>query len=268
MFSVTASKHIQAFCHPLRSVSCINFMHDITFSNGQISMIMRNKEILLDLYRNKTPTLCTDASGRTLSDGVYINKALESTRYDCALLMPRFVQTARKYGENYGKKSLHIVTREKDCQHFYCLFFDLNEYDFLQWIINNGNFISDLIANYKVKSHDIILEAKAPENRIVLPTAKDAFLYLAIKDNKKNDKLTQVFHKHLKMPVHLTRRQSDCLVLLAEGKTAKEIAGILGISHRTVEDYFETIRKQLGCSSNKKLIAEYGEQIQITKDTA
>ena len=261
MFSLAVSKFIQEFRKPLQGVMCTNFMHNITFNDGQISMMMGNQDVFLDFYRNKIPTFCTDASGRTLDDGVYINKTLEGTRYDCALLMPRFIKTGKKYGENYGKNSIHIVIREDDCQHFYCLFFDLDEYEFLQWVINNGCFINDYICNYNRTARDTIIEAKAPENRIVLPTASDFFPTVSLGEKRSSNALTQVFHKQLNMPVHLTKRQGDCLSLLAEGKTAREIATQLGISHRTVECYFDTIRKQLGCASNKKLIAEYGEQL-------
>lgn len=50
-------------------------------------------------------------------------------------------------------------------------------------------------------------------------------------------------------------------MLMFQGKSAKEIAKELHISFRTVEYYFDKTRKQPGCSSNKKLIALYGEQI-------
>jgi DNA-binding CsgD family transcriptional regulator len=52
----------------------------------------------------------------------------------------------------------------------------------------------------------------------------------------------------------LSNRQQECLSLLVRGKTMKEIAYILGISVRTVETHFETIKHKLGCYNKSQLI--------------
>ena len=261
MFSISVTQFIQEVSKPLQSIGLTNFVHDITFGDGQIAMMMGNKNVFNHYHQNKIPTFCTDSNGRTLQDGVYLNKTLENTRHDCALLMPNLIKIGLKYGQNYGKNSLHIVAREDDCQHFYCMFFDLDENDFLQWVINNGAFINDFIDDYKVKHKDTVIEAKAVENRITLPTSEEFFQSTILKEMDETQPLPKIIHKHLGMPIHITKQQGRCLRLLAEGKTAKEIATTLHISHRTVEDYFDKLRKQMGCSSSKKLIAEYGDQL-------
>jgi DNA-binding NarL/FixJ family response regulator len=52
----------------------------------------------------------------------------------------------------------------------------------------------------------------------------------------------------------LTHREQDVLRLVAEGKTAKEIAGLLYISHRTVENYKNALSEKLGLSKISDLI--------------
>ena len=263
MFSVAVSQFIQEVYNPHKKIGMTNFLHDITFEQGQISMMLSDHHIA-EHYKNlKIPTWGTDESGRALADGIYLNKTLENTRKDCAILMPRLKKIGEKFNQNYGKSSLHIIAHENDCQHLYALFFDLDENDFLQWVINNGEYLKDFIANYKNKSKDIILEAKTAENRIVLPTTTD---FLESKNLKSvNEGIFQktaftIIHKDLQIPVHLPKQQGRCLLLMSQGKTAKEIAQELQISFRTVEYYFEKTRKQLGSETNKKLIAEYGEQ--------
>ena len=243
MFSIRATKFIQEICKPLQGIALTNFMHDITFEQGQISMLVNSKDVFQFYYNNRVPTLCTDETGRTLAAGVYVNKTLENSRRDCAILMPLLVKIGRRFGQNYGKNSIHIVERENDCQHLYSLFFDLEENDFLQWILNNGNFLKDFISAYNVRASDVILEAKASENRIVLPTF--SYFAQAMKlDVTDQPPQLSLFHKHLHMPVYLTKQQSKCLLLLMAGKTAKMIGLQLQISHRTVEHYFEDIRHQ------------------------
>ena len=48
-------------------------------------------------------------------------------------------------------------------------------------------------------------------------------------------------------------REKECLKLLLIGHSAKEIAAALGLSPRTVEFYFENIRRKLSCWSKLDL---------------
>ncbi len=255
-----ASELIQSNCASHQNIALVNFTHDITFGNNQISMIISEPNIVSCYKRNQIPTLCTDKTGRTLAEGVYLNKTLENSRKDCALLMPLLRKIGLKYKQNYGQNSVHILTKEHDCQHFYSLFFDLSENDFLQWVVNNGSFLSDFIVRYNNYARDLILEAKSHEHRLTLPNTSDVVNLKKCQINNSEATLT-LLHKELHLPIHLSKQQSRCLLLLVQGKSAKEIASELLISYRTVEYYFDKIRKQLGCSSNKKLVADYGDQL-------
>ena len=53
-----------------------------------------------------------------------------------------------------------------------------------------------------------------------------------------------------------TQRQIECCQLLLNGNTAKQIAGLLGLSSRTVEYYFGNIRTKLQCNNKAELIAK------------
>ncbi|MCW5583375.1 MAG: hypothetical protein KIT56_05765 [Gammaproteobacteria bacterium] len=259
MFNIAATKFIKEFCKSYQRIALTNFMHDITFGKGQISMLVSNKDIFMFYYNNKIPMLCTDETGRTLSNGIYINKILEEQYKDCSILMPLMVKISQQFGLSLGANSLHIVNRESSCQHLYSLFFDLLEQDFLHWVINNGNFLYDLIANYNDVANDVILEAKSPENRIILPDFNR--LNPAFNGSEQSSQLLSVIHKDLNMPIHLSQQQSRCLQLLASGKSAKEISTEMKLSHRTVEHYLEKIKKLLGCTNNKELIIHYLDQL-------
>lgn len=53
----------------------------------------------------------------------------------------------------------------------------------------------------------------------------------------------------------LSRRERECLELLLQGKTAKETAATLKLSHRTVESYFENMKKKLKCTNKGQLFS-------------
>lgn len=57
--------------------------------------------------------------------------------------------------------------------------------------------------------------------------------------------------------ITLSRREFQCLKLLAHGRRIKEIAMLLHISPRTVEDYITTSRNKINVSNSCSLINFY-----------
>ncbi len=53
----------------------------------------------------------------------------------------------------------------------------------------------------------------------------------------------------------LSRRERECVSLLLIGKSARETARELGLSPRTVEFYFESIKSKLSCQSKQEVFA-------------
>jgi DNA-binding CsgD family transcriptional regulator len=69
---------------------------------------------------------------------------------------------------------------------------------------------------------------------------------------------TQLQRRFLKThtkDVPLTRREAQCLTYLSLGKSAKEIARIIDLSPRTVEDYLRNLKNKAGLKRNELLIA-------------
>jgi DNA-binding CsgD family transcriptional regulator len=54
--------------------------------------------------------------------------------------------------------------------------------------------------------------------------------------------------------VYFTTRENQCLKLTIKGKSAKQIAGLLDLSPRTVEEYLTNIKFKLGVNSKSELI--------------
>jgi DNA-binding CsgD family transcriptional regulator len=60
----------------------------------------------------------------------------------------------------------------------------------------------------------------------------------------------------------LTVRQREVLQLLAEGKTMKEVASVLGISTRTAESHKYEIMRQLAIDTTAQLV-QYAVRIKL-----
>jgi DNA-binding NarL/FixJ family response regulator len=72
--------------------------------------------------------------------------------------------------------------------------------------------------------------------------------------------------RHVKGTIELTGRQREVLQLLAEGKSAKEIGGLLGISARTVETHKYKIMDGLGLKTSAELV-QYAVKAGLTGST-
>ncbi len=66
--------------------------------------------------------------------------------------------------------------------------------------------------------------------------------------------------------IYFDQRDKDILYLLVRGKTAKNIARILGLSHRTIEHRLEAIKHKLGTSSKSELIERIVDQFIVVPE--
>ena len=55
----------------------------------------------------------------------------------------------------------------------------------------------------------------------------------------------------------LSRRESEVIILIAEGYQSKEIAKRLGLTHSTVKSYVNNIFQKLGARSRAEAVAIY-----------
>jgi hypothetical protein len=200
IFAQTASHTLKEYIKPWQKLALTNFMHDITYGNGEITMLTCHAALVQYYQQQQIPMLCADKSGRTLAAGIYINKLLEQQSKDCNILMPLMVRIGEQFGQQYGHHSLHIVNRETDCQHLYSLFFDLSEFDLIHWVINNGHLLNDLIDQYNYFAKDLILEAKDLENHFTLPNYSEIEPKIGVNQPLK----ISLIHKHLNKPIFLS----------------------------------------------------------------
>lgn len=113
---------------------------------------------------------------------------------------------------------------------------------FLKYFIENMG--SDIQIAYE--KHDVLLTPNAYLNINKEPASNINELEF-LKEIKKEDTI-------------LSPREIECISLCSSGKTAKEIARYINISHRTVETYLANAKKKLGCRNLKELLYAYSFQ--------
>jgi len=72
--------------------------------------------------------------------------------------------------------------------------------------------------------------------------------------NPAMDELLDPHRRHSKLTLELTPRQREVLQLLVEGRSAKEIGALLGISPRTVETHKYKMMDDLGVKTSAQLV--------------
>lgn len=260
-FAVHTGRYIQEYCRSIHGKGIVKFHHDITFGHDEVSMLMADPEIYEFYLSHQAPLACTDASGRILDNGIYVNSILEAKYPESQALLKMIRRVAQHARLNYGTCSLHYAKNDQHCQHLYSLFFDLNTNDFMHFVINNGAFIQDLIDSYQLASEDIVLEASDPENRVTLPNSQDYFSSRGYPITNDINKSLRVIHRITGLPMHLSQQRGLCLSYFVSGHPIKKIAAAMQLSPKTIEHYLEILRKELGCRTSKELIFYYAHQI-------
>ena len=94
-----------------------------------------------------------------------------------------------------------------------------------------------------------------------LPLALEAvgkqrhFFSLAISEVLLQDYIRQLKHKHVEDSYELlTDREKEVLQLIAEGKTNKDVAGLLNLSPQTIESHRANLMQKLGLHSTADII--------------
>ena len=134
------------------------------------------------------------------------------------------------------------------------LLLNTNLKSFLEKLHHEYDELYNVVSDFSVDSDDSALEKHVVSIENIILKNKTTSEKFADSDD------LVIFHKTKHTPVHLSAKQAQCLTLLADGKSSKEIAEIIHISHRTVEDYIAKNMEILGCASSKELIALYHDQ--------
>jgi two-component system response regulator NreC len=104
--------------------------------------------------------------------------------------------------------------------------------------------VSGYLNKDNVAEELILALARVSMGKVYLGEAISEYLADSVKEPENKNKAAAI----------LNERESDCLRLVVEGKTAKEIAEILFISRRTVENYKNSILKKLNLHKTSDLI--------------
>ncbi len=160
-----------------------------------------------------------------------------------------------------------IIERNIDHCDFYYFGTTSNNHGIINLYLNNLDLLKRFILYFRDKSSNIIKCAN--KSRILLP---DHFTnrngndihYSEETNTLRSNFLNSIPIKKLRLTgaltgETLTQKQINCLSHLIEGKTAKEVAKLLGLSYRTVEGHINKLKLRFSCQSKSELINKLRE---------
>lgn len=129
--------------------------------------------------------------------------------------------------------------------------------DFSKLFLNHFPLLKTFSAYFKDEMKSILNKQKHEGYTLSISKKIDSSIDPKIAKEKKKKFLSSIgFHKEWEQVDALTRREKECLLLIAEGKSIKGVASELSISPRTVESYLINAKDKLGYTHKEDLAAK------------
>ncbi len=231
---------IKKICQPLKNLLGVSvFAYSIIEEDGRFSMISNYPEQLDFYYQNNL----------FHQDNFLVHPKL--LRSGCALIPltpdPYYTELSRKL---HKMNHLYLILKKEGnkTESFYFTDSDIDASNALH-LINQTDLLIRFGRYFKREAKKLIDQSLADGYN--LHVARGDSFFTRKETAPLSHSTPQRFLSDL---TRLSPREQQCLDLFQEGKSAKMTAGILGLSHRTVEHYFESIKNKLGCASKQDLL--------------
>lgn len=202
-------------------------------------------------------------------DGFVTLKKISADKYTKSIFTGMPKQDIKVLGYMYNNNiwnSIDLYRHIEDYTEVFNFSSTCENENIINYYINNIEFLENY-ANYFHDKISSIINNKKEELYIDIKPSSEKTLILPNTDNCNffpNEQCKCNFSFMINnAKVNLSSRQIQCLALIGKGKTAKEIARMLNISHRTVEEYANQLKIKLKCINHNALIAFVAENIHI-----
>lgn len=241
--SIKYDKKIKTVCAPLLNCFNINvFTYFYIGADGHFLTLCNNSELIEHYYTQdlflKNPYL---VNPNLLSTGA----TLVSSTKD-----PEFLPQEEEFFLHFSiyNPLLILEKNEEGVEGFFFALDEDRKIDYLQYFDQLKKFTKF----FTEESKGIIRKSKEQGHNLVklkgdLFYSRESSLPLSHINSSTTQFLQQIYP--------LTRREYQCLELYKQGHSAQATASILGLSQRTIEHYFESIKDKLNCYHKRDLLS-------------
>jgi DNA-binding CsgD family transcriptional regulator len=252
--SIVYAADIKSLCEPLAMIDITTFSHLRIDDKNQMAALCNNPEFLLNYIARKyyTADPCINFKPESVDFGEYII-------WDAVDCSGRTAEMLADAAEFDFKHTFTIVKKKRGFTDVYHFGTALSNPSIYQIYINNldilDRFITFFNANIKQskvlkRAYNIIINPHQAASNVELDDPDDLLF--------KTQETRQAILKALIPPDEtiLSKTEIKCAQLVLAGKTAKEIANLLGCSYRTIEDRLRSLKKKLEAKNKTDLIVK------------
>ncbi|MCK4609395.1 MAG: helix-turn-helix transcriptional regulator [Gammaproteobacteria bacterium] len=239
--SYTAADDVAAICDPLFKTFGLNYFdYARVYPDSSLVALVSDRDWHYHFFEHEFPV-----TGVNVTSGIHL---LEN-------YMPEKVLTdaASCFSHHNG---VTVFCKNETCLEFFDLSAVSSDRTIIDFYFNNIELLTQFLFYFKDKAAKLI--AKAHKERFVIPNAMmqnnktlPSQSYTEFCNLIKTNKIRMNFKSK---EVILSRREYECVLQLARGKTMKETARILAISPRTAEDYLARAKNKTNCLFRSQLI--------------
>ena len=234
---------VNSICKPLFECSPISFFsYGMTYKNDGSSCYLGSNPIWMECMLDKQflkqyQLKCTIPQGYHMAENIahdrfYISK--EILKVNSGLIV------IKEFENCYESISFGTPLTTNTASEFY---------------LNNRDLLENFILYFKDKAAGLIKESTRPQNLIATDDHKSIISSDAVLANYNigNIAVTRYFFNSGSSKNKLSQRETECLIYLLRGRTAKEIGKEFKLSPKSVEVYISRAQAKLGCDSRKDL---------------
>lgn len=252
---ITEAQAIADICRPL-DIFNINFFSHVTINDqSEMTAIANHPEFVLNYFEKNYHHADIHAAKNN-----HFGEFVLWDSLNCKGKTDLMLQDAANFDH---RQFFTLIEKDSEGSHFYHFASSTSSLAMTQMYLSNIDALKQFIAYFKdtinsskelatVHEHKVTIEETHENCELILDN-------LAIEMNA----CREVFLNNLssregkRTRISLSKQQRKCLALLVLGYSAREIADVLHLSTRTVEDYLDKIRQRYNCRSSKELIAAY-----------
>lgn len=233
---------MREICEPLYAALKVNYVdYARYYTDGRIVTLFTDREYV-----------STFANNIKASPGVYLSEGLHLWTEYINKDFLAFAET--KFQHSHG---MSIITEYQDYTELFNIATTPENTQILGFYLNQQAVLQQILTFIRTRAKKHL--NKLEDNPLILPK----LITRGSRDDDVTKKLLEIF----KIPdtyqininnisINLSRREAQCLHYLHQGKTAKEIAKILDISHRTIEIYLDQVRFKTASKNRVELISK------------
>jgi len=246
----TSAHDVAEICHPLFSMCNLNYFdYAKIYHDGSLTTLLSNHDWFHHYFTHEYPI-----SSTITQTGIHLWEHY----------LPQ--ECLKDMAEHFNFHNGITIFQQHDT---FIEFFDFgapaNNPTIIDYYFNHLDILNNFLFYFKDKAASLIKQAD--NNRITIPKKMhgEPIPQTSYKDFCELIQKKKIHLYCKNKNIVLTQREYEVLLQLTQGKTAKETAKKLNISHRTVEDHLTKIKNKSGYAFKSQLIEMFRNNL-ITTD--